>query len=1112
MILEMFVASPNVAEAKSEGIKRGTLKEITVAANEDPLTITLYDPSKPENTKVVSSTVPSWITVTKTSYYSASFTVKFQKNTSSSRTATIQFTEGSYIWYAKITQNKPTPTPTPKPKKSSNNGSKNNTPSKGSTPTPKATPVPTSTPTPIPGLTTSATALNFRADGETKTVTISGYSGALRADRGDTWFTASVSGGTISVTATKNTGTARTSYLDVTDTGSGHSVRIQVNQAAPIYNPEPTKVPTNTPTPTPAEILPVKTKKLQFGAQGGQDTLTLDGKGYNLRFSYPDNPSVPTGWVTMSYENGKIIVKAKQNKNHAPRSMKVTITDINTNQYAYVTINQKAAPTPTPTPYLKIYEGENSVTVSYKSARESVTLDGVRGKLYCEYTWAPTTVTNWVHDVPVKNQVAFVVDTNLDINPREATIRIIDEKTSKAVTYTIMQEGMPNTAVVSNTVLKPDKGNIQFDSTASSTTIRVNGKKGTLRITRGENDDWYTAEVDGNEITIKAKVNSGEERIGYLDIIDTGNGQQTRVTITQKGIPVISKENSKTLYVIAQGDTLYAAINSTDLITKVKYENDVKPEWLTIIRQGNTCKIEVKANKSADVRKTVIELVTGLNSNSSTFTLELIQKGAVVFDRNYVGAPADVLCRYPQSGQNFGSLPSPGNRPGFEFDGWYTSPSGGERIGASTKYEGTQNTYYAHWKVIVSFPDSEYLAVQYHETSAQEGALITIPSPIIRELEYYGFHVSGWTRNPSGHKIDNGNAYAYQLPKNLGGSKVTLYAINTEGKTFAEYAEKHLKNSFVAGAIRTKNMVLDGLKDFGELALNLPGDKIEDLVAAVTMKEANEDETPSSDKKNVNIIGNTEIHPGVKTVILESLSPKYDKDKSAKNREVNEAMVKDLKENRGELGGYINGQKRVEIMEIKVGDMTLGQAGCGIIACYNALYGCGVDPSLPEIISLAETEGYLWGTGEGLVDAGLSVGGPGDIAYDFAEDVREREADNFTGFGVNPYNVDNILKSYGVSSKMITSRYNFFLSLNDAIRKGKKKRYIVDYWVISGGEIYSQHYIYIETTGKTNGNTIMICNDEMMTKESKYTDVKYLEEELTEKGINLFIIAYEIKG
>ncbi|MCM1330694.1 MAG: phage tail tip lysozyme [Ruminococcus sp.] len=71
--------------------------------------------------------------------------------------------------------------------------------------------------------------------------------------------------------------------------------------------------------------------------------------------------------------------------------------------------------------------------------------------------------------------------------------------------------------------------------------------------------------------------------------------------------------------------------------------------------------------------------------------------------------------KYVESGSVYGSLPTP-IRTGYDFDGWYTSASGGTKITSSSTY--STNTLYAHWKTAsglvpinsVTFPDDNFRA------------------------------------------------------------------------------------------------------------------------------------------------------------------------------------------------------------------------------------------------------------------------------------------------------------------------------------------------------------------------------------------------------------------
>lgn len=590
MILEMFVASPNVAEASvSKTISKNGREYCAVEGNKQTITVTLASPNKPENTKVVSSSVPSWASVSKPNYNSPVFKVTVQQNNGSgSRVENIEFTDGTNSWTLTLTQyvyKAPTTKPPTKPVTKE--------PTKKA-PTP--TKAPTSTPTPTPELTASEASLGFPADGATKTVTISGYTGTLRADRNDTWFTVSVSCGTISITATKNTSTARASYVDVTDTGSGRSVRIQVTQAAPIYNPEPTKAPTSTPTPVPAETLPISRKKMQFGAQGGQDTLSLTGTGYDLTFSFPDNPSVPTGWVGMVYDGKQIKVKVDRNKDYASRSMKVKISDRKTNQYAYVTINQSAAPTPTPA-YLNVDRKE--ISCDAKGGEEIVTLKGLVGVPGYSFTWEPAADNGWVKVKPEGSKLRFTIDENRSIKTRTATILIKDSQTKKDVTVTIRQEAMSNTTKVSTEMLGADPGTISFDYEGGEQSAQIYGKSGILRVDSVGSATWFSASIDGMTLTINAEENPGHARQGFVDVTDTGSGKKVRVEVYQDVKPVkrsLEIDHRALTFSSSKGtQTVFVSGRAGKLVLGRRNNNT----WFTVVEENGLLTITVTENDGA---------------------------------------------------------------------------------------------------------------------------------------------------------------------------------------------------------------------------------------------------------------------------------------------------------------------------------------------------------------------------------------------------------------------------------------------------------------------------------------------------------------------------------
>ncbi len=67
----------------------------------------------------------------------------------------------------------------------------------------------------------------------------------------------------------------------------------------------------------------------------------------------------------------------------------------------------------------------------------------------------------------------------------------------------------------------------------------------------------------------------------------------------------------------------------------------------------------------------------------------------VIFNAN--GGSVNTSSKTVTVGSVYGSLPTP-TRDGYNFDGWYTSPSGGSKVTSSTKVSNAStHTLYAHW-------------------------------------------------------------------------------------------------------------------------------------------------------------------------------------------------------------------------------------------------------------------------------------------------------------------------------------------------------------------------------------------------------------------------------
>lgn len=118
-------------------------------------------------------------------------------------------------------------------------------------------------------------------------------------------------------------------------------------------------------------------------------------------------------------------------------------------------------------------------------------------------------------------------------------------------------------------------------------------------------------------------------------------------------------------------------------------------------------------------------------------------------------------------------------RPGYQFVGWYTSPTGGTFIGnAGAKYTPTVNggTLYAHWTANdyqIAFDGNGATSGSMENQKAKYDVPVTL-NP--NEFERTGYTFTGWNTSPDG----TGTSYAdKQQVKNLTTEKngvVTLYA------------------------------------------------------------------------------------------------------------------------------------------------------------------------------------------------------------------------------------------------------------------------------------------------------------------------------------------------
>ena len=416
------------------------------------------------------------------------------KNSStSSRTGYLQITDtgnGSSVTITIVQSGAPAPTNTPRPTATNTprptatntpRPTATNTPrpTATSTPRPTATSTPKPTATPIPSFNVSKTSISFNYPGGTETIKISDRRGTMRADRSAAWMTTSMSGNELLITVTKNSGSAaRSGYVDVTDTGSGRTIRITVRQSgmptptvtkaptktptptkaptktptptkaptkAPTKTPTPTKVPTKTPTPTKAPTkaptkTPTPTPKMTATAtsvtivwSGGSKSISLTNSRGTIRADKVSNAD----WITINVSGNTVTFTAKKNGSRNPRTGAIDITDTGSGQRIRVTVTQKGAPTPTPSPTPKplvlggvdgaeqTSSGLASVDLGYSEGVIRLDFSSYNGHLRYEVTTSDG-VKDWVSVTIDKETVVINVRSNGKTYSKHAHVSIYD--------------------------------------------------------------------------------------------------------------------------------------------------------------------------------------------------------------------------------------------------------------------------------------------------------------------------------------------------------------------------------------------------------------------------------------------------------------------------------------------------------------------------------------------------------------------------------------------------------------------------------------------------------------------------------------------------------------
>ena len=157
-------------------------------------------------------------------------------------------------------------------------------------------------------LSVSPTELNYTASGGTKSVTVSGGNGTINVNNGSfpSWLSVkSAGGGVYNLTATKNTGKARSFAVWFTDNTSTVTMNVY-QQAGDTPGPGPG------PTPVVTGSLKAYPMRLRYYSDGGSIAVSFTNRpraGIGYTITYTDG----TGWLSAEKSDPDVIVTASKN-------------------------------------------------------------------------------------------------------------------------------------------------------------------------------------------------------------------------------------------------------------------------------------------------------------------------------------------------------------------------------------------------------------------------------------------------------------------------------------------------------------------------------------------------------------------------------------------------------------------------------------------------------------------------------------------------------------------------------------------------------------------------------------------------------------------------------
>ena len=501
---------------KNVGESGGTTSSISISSSKSRLGTT-----ESVGWSIDSSTVPSWIT-----WNSSSMTFTVASNSStSSRTADIYFEqdESGKRDYARVTQAEATP------------------------------PADTYVFTWEDGSTSDVSASfpwDFSANGTAANIPVvstkNGSSQSWSMSSKPSWITTSTTSSRVTISASDNSGSARSGTIVLTQSGSNKTLRINVTQAA-----------------KPAENVYVFTWEdgstsdvsasfpWDFSANGTAANIPVVStkNGSSQSWSMSSKPS----WITTSTTSSRVTISASDNSGSA-RSGTIVLTQSGSNKTLRINVTQAAKPaenvyvfTITPNTYDVPYSSASFIprTVSTKNG----------SKIGYSLTSGET---DWVV-VTIDSKVAVEILKNTTSSTRSTTLVFTQNESGKTQSIKITQSGQQDEYILSMWPESNTSGSYPADAQNTNIEVRSlrNGQKHQIGVK--SQPSWCTAYIS----------RSDDSGIYYIDLAIQGNS----MIISREGTIVFEQEDSgkTTSYTVSQSGSIASQDNKLT-ITSLTYD------------------------------------------------------------------------------------------------------------------------------------------------------------------------------------------------------------------------------------------------------------------------------------------------------------------------------------------------------------------------------------------------------------------------------------------------------------------------------------------------------------------------------------------------------------